>query len=166
MSRHVILSAFVGLSLGACATGPQWGGAPSAPAAPPPTASAPPAPGIASEDLVGRWGFASFHREADRTRTAAQARQHCRNAYEIARGPGGGIMMHLPDQRETSELRTKGGPDGRRYIGPDGPAGDQLDREIVDFDGRTMVLRWVDGEVAGRYGTAVYVRCGARVASG
>jgi hypothetical protein len=33
------------------------------------------------------------------------------------------------------------------------------DREIVSFDGRTMVLKWMDPEVAGRYGTGVYVRC-------
>ena len=33
------------------------------------------------------------------------------------------------------------------------------DREIISFDGRTMVLRWMDPEVAGRYGTGVYVRC-------
>ncbi len=35
------------------------------------------------------------------------------------------------------------------------------DREIVSFDGRTMVLKWMDPEVAGRYGTGVYVRCAA-----
>lgn len=171
MSRHValpVLSAMAALMLGACATSPQWGSGSQwggAPSAPPPSASAPPAPGIASEDLVGRWGFASFHREADRTRTTAQARQHCRNAYEIARAPGGGVLMHLPDQREPSEVRTKGGSDGRRYLGPEGPAGDALDREFVDFDGRTMVLNWVDPEVAKRYGTSVYVRCSPRVAA-
>jgi hypothetical protein len=31
----------------------------------------------------------------------------------------------------------------------------------VAFDGRVLVLRWIDQEVAGRYGTSVYVRCGA-----
>ena len=29
----------------------------------------------------------------------------------------------------------------------------------MSFDGRTMVLRWIDPEVGGRYGTGVYVRC-------
>jgi len=33
------------------------------------------------------------------------------------------------------------------------------DREFVSFDGKVMILRWIDPEVAGRYGTAVYVRC-------
>jgi hypothetical protein len=36
------------------------------------------------------------------------------------------------------------------------------DREIVSFDGRVMIMRFVDPEVAGRYGTSVYVRCGPR----
>lgn len=162
MSRYVVLSIIASLTLAACATSPQWG---SAPSTPPPTASAPPAPGIASEDLVGRWGFASFHREADRARTTAQARSGCRNAYVINRGPNGGVLMHLADQREPSELRTKAGPEGKRYLGPEGPAGDPQDREIVSFDGRVMVLRWVDQEVAGRYGTSVYVRCAPRVAA-
>ena len=162
MLRHAILSLCASLALAGCATGSRMSG-PAA--APPSTASAPPAPGISSEDLVGRWGFASYQREQDRARTTAQARGHCRNAYVINRGPNGGVLMHLPDQREPAELRTKGGPDGKRYIGPEGPAGDPLDREIVSFDGRVMALRWVDPEVASRYGTSVYVRCAPRVAA-
>ena len=31
---------------------------------------------------------------------------------------------------------------------------------MVSFDGRVLILRWVDPEVQGRYGTMVYVRCG------
>jgi hypothetical protein len=164
MLRHAVLPLFASLALAACST-PQWGGSPSTPAAPPPTASAPPAPGIATEDLVGRWGFASYHKETDRGRTAGQARGQCGNPYVINRGPGGGVLMHLPDTAAPQELQTKAGPDGKRYIGPDGPAGDPLDREFVSFDGRVMVLRWIDPEVAGRYGTSVYVRCAPRVAA-
>ena len=33
------------------------------------------------------------------------------------------------------------------------------DREVVQFDGRVLILRWMDPEVQGRYGTMVYVRC-------
>jgi len=33
------------------------------------------------------------------------------------------------------------------------------DREVVSFDGRILILRWMDQEVQGRYGTMVYVRC-------
>jgi hypothetical protein len=31
---------------------------------------------------------------------------------------------------------------------------------VVSFNGRVLVLRWMDPEVQGRYGTMVYVRCG------
>lgn len=157
MLRLAVLFA-AGLVLAGCSTsGTNTGPAASAP---PPPGNAPPAPGIASEDLVGRWGFASFHNEPDRGRTTAQARSQCGNPYVINRGPNGGVMMHLPDQNAPQELRTKAGPGGKRYIGPEGPAADSLDREFVTFDGGSMSLKWVDPEVAGRYGIAIYVRCG------
>ena len=62
-----------------------------------------------------------------------------------------------------SGLADNGSPRGVAVIGPgDESAGHVHDREIVRFDGRMLVLRWMDPEVAGRYGTGVYVRCGAR----
>ena len=33
-------------------------------------------------------------------------------------------------------------------------------REVVSFDGRVLILRWMDPDVQTRYGTMVYVRCG------
>jgi hypothetical protein len=151
------------LALAGCASssGP-FGGAPAPAAQPPMAANAPPAPGIGAQDLVGRWGFASYHNEADRARTIAQARAQCGHPYVINRAGAGGVMMHLADQQQPVEMVTKGGSDGKRYIGPPGPAGDANDREIVQFDGRVMILKWLDPEVAGRYGTSVYVRCGPR----
>jgi hypothetical protein len=92
-------------------------------------------------------------------RTAAAARQQCGQPVDITRGPNGGVMMYLADSAQLQELQLKGSADGKNYIGPPGPAGGMQDREIVSFDGRTMVLRWMDPEVAGRYGTGVYVRC-------
>ena len=69
-------------------------------------------------------------------------------------------MMYPPDQSELVEYQLKGGPGGRNYIGPPGSAGGgQKDQEIVSFDGRVMLLRAVDADVASRYGTGVYVRC-------
>ena len=47
------------------------------------------------------------------------------------------------------------------YVGPGDQPGAENDREVVSFDGRVLVLKWVDPEVAGRYGTMVLVRCGA-----
>ena len=38
------------------------------------------------------------------------------------------------------------------------PASPQ-DREIVSFDGRVLVTRYVDPDAANRYGNMVYVRC-------
>jgi len=70
-------------------------------------------------------------------------------------------MMYLADSAQLQELRLKGSQSGKNYIGPPGPAGGNEDREVVSFDGRSMVLRWMDPEVAGRYGTGVYVRCAA-----
>lgn len=32
---------------------------------------------------------------------------------------------------------------------------------MVQFDGRVLILRWMDPEVQGRYGNMIYVRCGA-----
>ena len=75
--------------------------------------------------------------------------------------------MHLADQSQPTELLLKGGPDGKNYIGlAEEPAGGQRDREIVSFDGRVLITRFVDPEISGRYGTSVYVRCGAETAPG
>jgi len=151
------------LALAGCAGQlPSWTQQPE-PAAPP-VANAPPG-SIPARDLVGRWGFAAYHKEADRKRTEAAARGQCANKgqpYVIGAGPNGGIMMHLADEPEAQELRIKGGPAGKDYIGPEGPAADTRDREIVSYDSKVLVTRWVDPEVAGRYGTGVYVRCSGR----
>jgi hypothetical protein len=114
----------------------------------------------AAEEFVGRWGFTSYQKEADRARTINTARGLCRSPYVIAKGPTGGIMMHLADQRQPSELRLKGSSDGKNYIGPaDEPAGGPQDREIMSFDGRVLITRYVDPDAANRYGNMVYVRC-------
>jgi hypothetical protein len=144
------------LALAGCST--QSSTPPVAPM-PPPLPSLPPAFG--PEAIVGRWGYAAYHNEADRTRIEAAAKSSCNQPYVISRGPSGGVMMYLADQSQLTELRLKGAPGNKTYIGPDGPPGDTRDREVLTFDGRVLVLRWLDPEVAGRYGTAVFVRCGA-----
>ena len=150
------------LALGACATQMQPELAPTP--TPAPAANAPPS-SIPPQSIVGRWGFAAYHKDADRGRTEVAARGQCgKNGqpYVIGSGPSGGVMMHLADQAEPQELRLKGGPGGKSYIGPAGPAADTTDREVVSFSGQVLVLRWIDPEIAGRYGTGVYVRCGGR----
>jgi hypothetical protein len=153
------------LALAGCAGGGglnlgNWGGTPQ------PQQQAEPAPApeipatIRASEVVGRWGYAAYHRPEDRARTETAARGQCRHPYVIGAGPTGGVMMYLADQSELVELRLKGSQSGRNYIGPAGsPAGGPQDREIVSFDGRLMLLRFTDREIDGRYGTGIYVRC-------
>jgi len=130
---------------------------------PPPAAPVPSLPpAFPPQDIVGRWGLAAYHKEEDRARIEAAAAGQCKQPYVITLGPTGGVMMHLADEATPQELRLKGAPGGKTYIGPkDEPPASSDDREVVSFDGRILILRWLDPEVQGRYGTMVYVRCGA-----
>lgn len=165
LSRGAALTVLAASLLAGCASQQiSWGGFGSSEPAPTPAAVSGPAlpASIPAADLVGRWGLAAYHKEEDRGRTEAAARGQCKQPYNIGRGPGGGVIMHLADQSQPTELLLKGGADGKNYIGPsDEPGGGARDREIVQFDGRVLVLRWLDPEISGRYGTSVYVRCAA-----
>jgi hypothetical protein len=33
--------------------------------------------------------------------------------------------------------------------------------EVVSFDGKVLILKWINPEVAGRYGIMVLARCGS-----
>jgi len=149
-----------GLALSGCGGSfnmPSFGTSTPEPAPPPAAASLPSK--YAPEEMIGRWGYTSYQNEADKARTITIARGQCKNPYVIARGPSGGVMMHLADQKQPSELRLKGSSDGRNYIGPEGDAGNPQDREILSFDGRVLITRYVDPDSANRYGNMVYVRC-------
>ena len=135
-----------------------------------PTPSAAPEAGMAPEmpatirpdEIVGKWGLASYQNPADRARTEAQAKAQCKQPYVIGAGTSGGVVMHLADQATPEELRLKGSQGGKNFIGPSGPAGGEQDREIVSFDGRVLVTRFIDPDAATRYGNMVYVRCAPR----
>lgn len=114
---------------------------------------------IRNEQLVGKWGVASYREEKDRKRVEAQARAQCRLPYIIAKGPSDGVMMHLADDAKLYELRIKGGSDGKTYLGPEAPPGEWQDREIISIAEKEIIMRFVDPEVHGRYGTFIYVRC-------
>lgn len=147
------------LALAGCATSPLGPPQPAEPPPPPVTPTLPPS--FPPQDLVGRWGLTAYHREEDRVRTETAAAAQCRQPYVISLGATGGVMMHLADQATPTELRVKGAPGGKNFIGPaDDPPGSQQDREVVQFTGRILILKWMDPEVQGRYGTMVYVRCG------
>jgi hypothetical protein len=117
---------------------------------------------IRSDEIVGRWGLASFQNPTDRARTEKMARDQCKQPYVIGAGQSGGVVMHLADQATPQELRLKGSQSGKNYIGPPGPAGGEQDREIVSFDGRVLITRFIDKDASTRYGNMVYVRCAPR----
>lgn len=153
LPRLVVLALAGGL-LAACSASTQGPSSPAVPSGPSFTSP------ISAQQVVGKWGLAAFHRPEDAARTEAQARQGCRQPYVINAGPTGGFLMYLADQSQPSEVVSKQVGNGPTYIGlPDEPPGSETDREVVRFDGQIMILRWMDPEVAGRYGTMVYVRC-------
>ncbi|MDR6661866.1 hypothetical protein J2W51_004456 [Tardiphaga robiniae] len=160
---HLAIVSTLALSLGGCGTSGGLGGfsfgnsQPTPPPEPPPTPELPAS--IRSEELVGRWGLASYMNPNDRVRTENAARGQCKQPYIIGQGATGGVIMHLADEATPQELRLKGSPSGKNYIGPPGPAGGEKDREIVSFDGRILVTRFIDKDAAVRYGNMVYVRC-------
>jgi hypothetical protein len=117
---------------------------------------------FASDALVGKWGLASYRKDADKARTEAAAREQCGKPYVIGKGPTGGLMMYQADQAKPEELVVKS-LGGKTFIGPaTDPAGGQLDREVVSYDNSEFITQWVDPEVLNRYGTLVFVRCGGK----
>ena len=127
----------------------------------------PPPPAVAAvtpDQLVGKWGFAAYHRDTDRARTIKEALAQCNKPYVISKGPNGGVMMNLADQADLSELVLKAGPDGKTYLGPPGDAGAGDDRIVTNVDPNSFSTTYVDPDNAARYGTSVYERCGQKKA--
>src|SRR2546427_4135959 len=137
------------LAASACSTTPS----------PQVAASAPPEPEMPARirptEIVGRWGYAAYHKPEDRTRTEANARGQCKQPYVIGQGTNGGVMMYLADSSQLQELRLKGSSAGKDYIGPPGRPPRVQDREILSFDGPAMILKYVDPPVDGLYGTGM-----------
>ena len=149
---NLAIAAVLATVLGGCATGSQQtasepGVAPEMPAT------------VRADQIVGRWGVASYQDPKDRTRVEAAAKAQCKLPYVITAGASGGVVMHLADEAAPQELRLKGSPGGKNYIGPPGPAGGEKDREVVSVDSRLLITRFVDPDAAKRYGYMVYVRC-------
>ena len=111
------------------------------------------------DGLIGRWGIASYRDPKDRPRTTNMARAQCKNAYVIAQGPNGGVMMHVADDAKLYELDLKKSADGKTYLGFDAPPGDPQDREVLSMSANEMIMRFVDPDANTRYGIFVYVRC-------
>jgi hypothetical protein len=131
-----------------------------------PQVAAPVTPAIPAHLIAGRWGLAAYHRDEDRARTEQAARGVCSNPYVIAPGQNGGVIMHLADRPQAEELEVKGAPGNRTFVGPPGEPGGPQDREIIAYDGQIMIMRWMDSDVASRYGTTVFARCGGGATAG
>ena len=114
---------------------------------------------VRADQIIGRWGVASYQNPKDQLRTEAAARSQCKLPYVITAGSAGGVVMHLADEATPQDLLLKGSPSGKNYIGPPGPAGSEKDREIISVTSSTLVTRFVDPDAATRYGNMVYVRC-------
>ncbi|BAS00152.1 hypothetical protein BV133_2558 [Blastochloris viridis] len=123
---------------------------PGGPAVPPP---------FPQDMLIGNWGIASYRQEKDRKRTEVQARAQCKLPYTITKGPTDGIMMHVADDPQLHELKLKGAPGGKAFIGFEGPPGDPQDREVLSFSDGVITMRFVDPDAFARYGIFVFVRC-------
>jgi hypothetical protein len=70
-------------------------------------------------------------------------------------------MMHVADDPKLYELRLKGTTAGKTYLGFEAPPGDPQDREILSSTDKIVTMRFIDADANRRYGTFVYVRCGA-----
>ena len=124
------------------------------------TPVAPVAQTMSVDPLIGKWGLGAYHRDTDRPRTEKEARAQCSNPYVISKGPNGGVMIHLADEKERTEVVLKSAG-GKTYLGPAGEAPLAEDREVVSIEPKLMIMRYVDPDVMARYGTSIYVRCGA-----
>lgn len=117
-------------------------------------------PSLRASDIIGPWGLASYRRDADRQRAETAARTTCSYPFMIARSAAtGDVRMLNHDNPQMLDMRIKASADGRTFIGAAPIAGDPDDREIVSFDGRVMVLKWVDPAIVAKYGIMVLVRC-------
>ena len=150
---NLAIAAVLATVLGGCTRGSQQAALEEPGAAPETPAT------IRADQIVGRWGVASYQDPKDRTRVEAAAKAQCKLPYVITAGASGGVVMHLADEAAPQDLRLKGGPGGKNYIGPPGPAGGEKDREVVSVDSRLLIMRFVDPDAAKRYGNMVYVRC-------
>ena len=70
--------------------------------------------------------------------------------------------MHLADQATPQELRLKGSPSGKNYIGPAGPTPASRTARSSPSTAASSITRFIDKDAATRYGNMVYVRCAPR----
>ena len=123
--RHLLTAAVLSTAavmLAACSSSSfnnPFGSNPFSSSSAPEAPSTPlPPPSLRAEDIVGRWGLASYHRDQDRARTEAAARGQCNQPYPIERSASGGVMMLGHDNPARQDMAIKGSYENKTYIGP------------------------------------------------
>ena len=91
-------------------------------------------PRLRAEDILGRWGFAAYHREQDRPQVELLARRQCSShSYLISKSVTADVAMLNPDNAQAVDVKIKGSVEGKTYLGPETRPGDADDREVVSF---------------------------------
>src|SRR5271167_2800692 len=111
-TRHMLTAAVLATTaatLAACSsTNNPFSTNPFASSTPAPPATPLPPPSLRADEIVGRWGLASYHRDADRPRTEVAARGQCNQPYLIERSASGGVLMLGHDNPATIDMAIKG----------------------------------------------------------
>jgi hypothetical protein len=101
----IVLSA---VALAACTTSPG-----------PETRAAPPQPEMPAKvrpsEVIGRWGYAAYHKPEDRARTEANARGQCKQPFVIAKVPVAASAMYLADSTSSRSFASRVAARGRDY---------------------------------------------------
>lgn len=112
-----------------------------------------------ADDLVGRWGVASYWKAEDKAKAPGWAKQSCGQPYVIEKNAGGNLLMFVADgQRREVALKGKTLTPVEPSL-PEGPASKHV-RTVTAFAPGALELTWKDPGFAARYGTVVYVKCG------
>ena len=110
------------------------------------------------DDLVGKWGLASYWKPEDAAKARGWAKGACGSPYTIAKSPAGNLVLHIADDPVPKEVKLSGKtllPVDKVEGGPK-----RHERKITGFDATSFELTWSNPGVGSRYGVNVYVRCG------
>src|SRR5258707_11090286 len=73
---------------------------------------------VRADQIVGRWGVASYQNPKDQKRTEVAARSQCKQPYVIKAGAAGGAILYLFDDPTPHDLLFKSSASGKKYIVP------------------------------------------------
>jgi hypothetical protein len=112
-----------------------------------------------ADDLVGRWGVASYWNAADKAKAPGWAKAACSSPYTITKNAAGNLMMYVADGK-LREVTLKGRTlTPVEKVLPEGGA-KMHERKITSFAPGTFETVWSNTGFAQRYGTVVYMKCG------